>query len=894
MPVSTRQAATAAWKGWPVTDDPFRTGGGLEGFDQLVGAERDRLIGESVGSYRINGLIAEGGMGRVYHATRDDGEFDREVAIKVLPPGMGREHVQRFRQERQILASLSHPNIAQLYDAGFSDAGSLFLVMELIDGTPIDEFAKHRKLSPEAKARLVLSLCRTLAFAHSKLVVHRDLKPSNVFVTKDGDLKLLDFGIAKILEAPDSVTVASRPMTPRYASPEQLLNEPISVASDIYQVGLLFLSLFEQRDAGEPETHKSATERAVQKISITAASRLAERLPAELEAIINKCLQADAADRYSSASELAADLDNYLGGYPVAARNPTWRDRTGKFLRRNSVAASTVAVLVLMLLAANFLYLNALNRSRAAAELEAAKSAEVTEFLIDLFEQSSPQRASGEELTARQILEAGAARIGEELDRQPAIRADILRAIGRIYLSLGDWDLGNAHLESALDIQQSLYGTDDPRLAETYGYLAIVKHEMQDPDADPFAYSKKAIELHRRAHGEDLGLAKLLSEASVLEMFAKEDYAAAVTLLEQAMAIQDRELAADDPRRIYIYQQLLRAHERLGEFELAQAYGEKAVRIAEQAFGPEHARTSPPLFYLSRVMESRGQYAEAASLMRKVLAIDKRVYGEQDSRTGDTHLNLAHMLRMSGDLDGALRHAEQSVEVMRTALGSNHSQYAVALTVLGAARQEAGQFGAAEDLFREALDIVEATEGPEHTYTAYTLFLYGSLLADAGRYLDAIPVHQRALDIWTAVVGRGKPDSAKVELALGQDYLWAGELDRAEALLLSALRTHEEALPDDHLRLADNLVSIGDLRTLQQREADCGAPIRRGLDIRSARLPPSHPDVALAKAALANCLLLRGSSADARALLEQAYAIVRDAPSAAADRVRVLYRGAQK
>ncbi len=219
--------------------DSFKTGGGL--LELGAAMQEVTLEGRRLGNYRIESLIAEGGMGRVYRGTRSDGQFDRAVAIKVLPTGLGSEYTQRFEQERQILASLSHPGIAQLYDAGLSESGSLYLVMELIDGMPIDRYVRQENFGYREKTALVLTLAKTLAFAHSRLVVHRDLKPSNVFVSRSGELKLLDFGIAKILEVPDDVTVESRPMTPKYASPEQILNEPISVASDIYQIGLLFL-----------------------------------------------------------------------------------------------------------------------------------------------------------------------------------------------------------------------------------------------------------------------------------------------------------------------------------------------------------------------------------------------------------------------------------------------------------------------------------------------------------------------------------------------------------------------------------------------------------------------------------------------------------------------------
>jgi len=871
------------------TDDPFKTGGGLNELKAILDGNDEPLVGQTIGSYRILELLAEGGMGRVYKAARDDGQFDREVAIKILPPRMGGEHIKRFEQEQKILASLSHPNIAQLYDAGLSDSSGLFLVMELIDGVPIDEYARQRELSTKAKSGLMLQLSEALAFAHSKLVVHRDLKPSNVLVSTGGDLKLLDFGISKILEAQDSLTVESRPMTPRYASPEQLLDEPISVASDIYQLGLLFLALFEPRAGLEAETRTSATERAVKKKSITVASRIAARVPAELDAIINKCLRAEPAERYGSAGDLALDLRNFLGGFPVAARNPSWWIRSEKFLRRNAVASTVVGMLAILLLLGNFLYLVALSQSRIEAEVEAQKSADVTEFLIGLFESNQPYQASGEELTAKQILEAGALRVNEDLGRQPAIRAEILRAIGRIFHSLGDWERGAKHLESALTIQQSLYGDDDPRLADTYANLALLKYEAEEFTEKALEYYTKALKLHRQAYGDDLRYAGLLAESSILEMFINENYDRAVSILDEAMAIHDRELPPDDPERIFTLQQLLRAHERLGAFEKAQAYGERGVRIAEQAFGPDHAQVASPRFYLSRVLESQGHYAEAADLMRRVLDNDKRVYGERDTRTGSTYLNLAHMLRMSGALEEAIGYAERSVEVMRNAVGTKHSRYATAISVLGVAQQEAGEYAEAEALLRESVEIHESIEGPERTPVAYTLLLYGRLLAEMARYDEAIVAHRRALEIWTAVVGPGKPDSAKVELALGQDYLWAGELGQAEALIRSALDTHEQALPNDHLRLAENLVSLGELLTEQGDIEACRQPIDRGLEIRQRRLPVDHREVALAKAALARCLLLSGDAADAHELIREAYSVLANSKSAAARVVQKLY-----
>jgi len=873
----------------PVSQDDFRTGGALAWLEGTARQGDESLIGKQVGAYRLHALLGTGGMGSVFQASPVVDHADRDVAIKIFAPGLYRPGSEaRFTREARIQGRLVHPNIAHLYDAGISDQGWPYLVMELVDGEPIDRYCEGRDLSVEHRLRLVLQVARAVAFAHANLVLHRDIKPGNVLVDRAGQPKLLDFGIAKLLDGEATAeTAATRALTHGYASPEQIRGAAVTTASDVFQLGALLLAVL----TGRPPFEDQSLERAFERATVDAPPALprSDRLSGELRAVIGKCLAHDPADRYSDVNAFCDELQRYLDGYPVAARNPGLGTRTAKLLRRNPAASAAIASLVLVLLVGNVLYLQALTASRSAAQLEAEKASAVTEFLIGLFESNDPEQSSGETLTAAQLLDTGARRVDRQLASQPALHAEILTALGRIYFALRDFDASTRHFERALGIQSRLYGPEDPRLAEGYAGLARVKYELNSYNDEALEHYEKALRLHRAAHGEDAGYARLLSERAVLDMFVHERYEAALALLAEATAIQDRELPPEDPQRIFTLQQQLRAHERLGEFATAQRYGERAVALAEQAFGPEHPRVAASLFYLSRVLESQGRYGEAATAMEKVLAIDRTVYGEDDPRTADAYLNLAHMLRMSSALGKAIDAAERGVAAMGAARGSQNSAYATAVSVLAAARQEAGDYDTAEALHREALALFESVEGPTHSFTAYGLLLYGRYLAEVGRFEEAVTAHRRALDIWTAIVGPGKPDSAKVELALGQDYLWAGDLARAEPLILGALETHESALPADHLRLGDNLVALAELRTAQGRGGECQQAAEQGLAIRRGKLPESHLQVALAKAVLADCLLLAGAEHRGRQLFAEAREALADSRAFPAERLKARF-----
>ncbi|MGH7472284.1 MAG: serine/threonine protein kinase, partial [Longimicrobiales bacterium] len=441
------------------------------------------MEGKPVGPYRVVREIGHGGMGAVYLAERVDGQFEQQVALKLIKQGMDTEQfLRRFRAERQILARLQHPHIARLLDGGIDHDGRPYFALEYVAGEPIDRYCDARGLAVDDRLALFVDACRAVMYAHGNLVVHRDLKPAHILVTEDGQVRLLDFGIAKVLredeEASAGLTqVGIRALTPAYASPEQVRGEAVGTSTDVYSLGVILYELLtgarpydvEQRSPAEVERVVCHTEpeRPSTKVlhswgaSAQAAqtfgrahgvdvTRARRRLTGDLDVICLKALQKDPARRYPSVEALLEDIRRNLAGLPVLARPDAIGYRLAKFAGRHRVGLmGTAATLVLIASVAAF-YTVRLSNERDRAQQEAAKAEQVATFLRGLFEVSDPSESRGQTVTARELLDQGAQRIERELASQPVVRAAMMRVIGDVYHSLGLHTSAKPLLERAL------------------------------------------------------------------------------------------------------------------------------------------------------------------------------------------------------------------------------------------------------------------------------------------------------------------------------------------------------------------------------------------------------------------------------------------------------------
>lgn len=716
------------------SDYEFRTGGAFEHLSRLVDGfgYTDPLIGTQLSSYRIDRLIAEGGMGRVYVGHRVDGQFHRDVAIKVLPAGFNRERVRRFAQEREILARLSHPHIGQLFDAGVSEFGSLFLVMELVDGSPIDEYVYRESLHVDDVARLMSTLCEALTFAHAKLIVHRDLKPSNVFVSAEGELKLLDFGIAKMLESSEELTTDSRPMTLRYASPEQILNEPVSVASDIYQCGLLLAALLRSERSGTSDTPASATERANRKFSVRAERIVGRPLPADLLAIINKCLEADPADRYGSAGELAADLDSFLGGFPVRARNPGPALRAGKFLRRNWLPATAVALSGILIAASSAFYMYSLAKQRDAvlaanfvARTEAETANSVTRFLARIIAGANVIYTPEEPETVRDAVVKGAALLATELRDQPMVRARLAIELAGILNSMGEWAATRTMLDTALPELVAHPEVAFDQLWKLRSHAAYANYRLS------------AFDLARRQYEE------------IITVFGKAE------LLRHP-------IYADAWRRLALLER------RAGNHELALEH----IRRAEQVFDFHEGNREELANFLNHyglVLSSLRDFDAAIARYRRSIDVFRDVQGEACPRCAITMINLTEALRKTGRIDEAHETILEAQATFDRALGDDAGPWRGAILIeLASIANELGRYDQAVEYHRQADAHYAATVGEKSSLHALSLRNHALTHSDHGRCDRSIPLLEAARAVDLELFGNESPRVQRVDRHLSE------------------------------------------------------------------------------------------------------------------------------
>jgi serine/threonine-protein kinase len=640
--------------------------------------------GERIGAWRVLRELGRGGMATVFLAERADGAFRHLVALKLLRSvgggAGGEEAVRRFSQERQILATLNHPSIARLLDGGIDEKGRPYIVMEHVEGMPIDRFCEERRLSVEQRLELFKVVARALLFAHRHLIIHRDLKPSNIFVTGGGEVKLLDFGIAKLLEpeiagqdaAPRTRTVM-RLMTPEYASPEQVRGDPATTASDVYQLGLLLYELLtgtrayrlERATLGEAE--KVICTEVPKRPSTVVAAPLARRLRGDLDDIIEKALRKEPERRYPSPEQMIEDLERHRAGRPVTASRGTHAYRARKFVTRHRLSL-TMALLLASLLIGSAL--TATIQARRIAR-EAAATKRVKEILVSVFAAANPGNTKGEALAAEKMLDRGLAQIDAELAGEPEIQAELMSALGDAYNSRGLYGEAIPLLERSLAIRRSLPREDPLAIAKTARSLARNLHFMgRYDDAEP--YLREALAIRRRHLGEDsLLISENLTDLGSL-LQSKGNAAAAVPLLRRALAIQTRLTRPDDPGLGTPMRILGQALEDLGDHAAAEQLYRRSIAVLRQGLGPEDPVVAMGQDSLGRLLATQGDLAEADELLTANLALRRRLYGATHPTISVSLLNLGDLRQRQGRHGEARGLFGQASAMARDLLGADH------------------------------------------------------------------------------------------------------------------------------------------------------------------------------------------------------------------------------
>jgi serine/threonine-protein kinase len=810
----------------------------LEDLDGLVSDQPEGSVGASlavgrrVGPWRLLAPLGEGGMGEVWVAERADDTVEQRVAIKLLRRGLETDTLlRRFLRERQILARLTHPGIARLLDAGSTTDGRPFFVMELVDGRTITSWASERELGLEARLQLVIAVCNIVDFAHRNLVVHRDLKPSNMLVTRGGEVKLLDFGIAKLLE-PQAGTqmteLEARALTPAYAAPEQIRGEPATTGNDVYALGVLLYELLTAKlphrraarglsDLGA-ELEQESVERP-SSVARAAASPFARRLAGDLDTIVLSALRKEPERRYAKVEQLADDLQRYLTGQPVSARADTFAYRTQKFLGRHRwavVTAGLVAVTVALLVG---FYTARLAAERDRARLEAEKARRVSAFLTSLFELSDVERTKGVKLSVRDIVDRGAARLKRDLASEPELAASMLSLIGNLYNHLDMQQQAVPLLEEALATRRRLVGPLHPEVAASERELGIVLKELGHGDRAA-ALLRHALSIEEREPGRELEVAKTVAILAAVDGEAG-DYRAALAGLERAAALQARAGAA-------------------GETDLAQTL------------------TDEGHLYLSLDDSSR-----ALPLLQQAFAIRVRRLGPESPTTVASLLDVGAAQLETGNLDAALAAAQRVLVLAERAYGADHSLYAWGLGELGSVWRAKGQPAKARELYERAIRAFTAIYGAGSVPALIFRQSLAGLLAETGDLRGSLREHQAVLASYQRTLGEDHPrvgqalfEVAEARLALGRSQGAASEAAAArdaEPDMRRGLAIFRRQLRPDSNRLGEGLVALGDLLCRSGDAVEGTSLLREGVTV----LAPGHPGgdarLSAARAALRAC-----------------------------------------
>ena len=824
---------------------------------ELLELALDDREGGSLGPYRLLRRIGSGGMGTVYLARREDEHYRRDVAIKVLRSGLAStESYHRFIAERQILARLEHPNIARLYDGGSTDDGRPYLVMELIDGIPVDQYCDRHRLTVDQRLALFQKICAAVQHAHQNLLVHRDLKPGNILVTPEGEPKLLDFGIAKRL-APgldgdlQQTRTGLRMMTPSYASPEQVRGDAITTASDVYSLGVLLAELLAGRSPfpaatdvpyeieraiceQEPERPSLALFRRgspsaeeIAQARKTKPQTLRHRLQGDLDNIVLMALRKESRRRYGSAAALARDLEKHLQDLPVMARPDTLRYRTRKLLRRHRAAVAAAAVV--LLLATVFVASLVDQRRQFAQERDKARYA--LAFLVDTFRQADPNHTQGERLTARAILDQGAGRIARELSGQPDVQAAMMDAIGEVDFGLGRYAEAEPLLKRSLALRRQVFGPGSLEVAESLEHLAGLRNEHCDR-AGAESQLREALAIRRRRLGDgDIAV------ASTLNALGK-------TLAAKGVS------PATAP-------------------EIAALYLE-GLTIARRVEGPEGLTVAETLLALADLRRAQGSYAGAEHLSLEGLDIEEKALGDRDPRLWRDRSRLGDTLIEAGKFQEAEAVFRRNLKVQRRFLGPQHPDVASTLGGLATAINRQGRYTEAEALDHEVLALARSHDGPANWRVADALCNLAASLTGQSRTAEAIPLYEKALDIRRRTLGKKHWQVAQVLLLLAELHRTDKSFPKALQLANQARDIFEAGEGPDHPHTASALHEIGMSYLDQGRFAEAEPFLHRCLDIRHKRLEIHHPDLAQAQVALARCLLGKGRDGEAAALLQAA------------------------
>ena len=829
-------------------DRPLDPGAYLGSTSTLSGTA---AIGSTVDRYRLLALLGMGGMGAVYRAEQTGGVVRQHVALKLIKRGMDSEEiVARFLRERAILAQLEHPNIARLIDGGMSDAGQVWFAMELVDGQPISSWCDTHRLTIAQRIALFLDACAAVQYAHRNLIVHRDLKPGNIFVGADGSVKLLDFGIAKLLTADPRDGEATRSqmrlLTPEYAAPEQFDGGRVTTATDVYQLGLVLhllvcghraqrrgngafvtplAAVFSPRAGTVVKTagdHELATIAAARRIGPSALLRM---LRGDLSRIVQKALNDDPARRYESVGDLVEDLRRFLQGRPILARRDSTWYRARRFIARHKAGIATTALVVVALVGASLYSLEQARRAHA----QATRAESVRSFLLELFALNNPELRKGAALGVRELVDLGARRAESGLVDDVDTCIDLLGVVGSLYLSLGEPAAAIATLQRRREYAETRYAADDPRALRARIELAGAINES----------------------GEKAEQAQELGRSALASLPASGDGAT------RALRVDALEVLAE-------------AEMHSGHADAAIAFESERLGLLRETLPGTAPEIALAQTQLGSFLEQKGDTKGANEVISGAVDSLRNISVGNPALALVAQSDIAHVLTEHGRFDEAAFVVGENLALARQVYGTSHPTIANALFQRGQIERMRGasDFGVAS--FREALAMFERTYGPNNRVVATTLMSLGQALSQSGQHAQAVEVLERANALYLETVGPKHMYAAISASALAKARLRNGDAVAAERGFRDSLEKYAGTGNDAHIFAQAARSGLGESLFAQKRFAEA-EPLLRGAEEQFvAQFGAADFRSVETAIVLARCVAALGRNDESRRILEGA------------------------
>ncbi len=742
-----------------------------------------------IGPYRLMRKIGEGGMGQVWLAVQSE-PLRRQVALKLIHGGIFDPALQRrFQAERQSLASMDHPAIAKVFDAGATAAGQPYFVMEYVPGEPLTVYCDARKLTLPQRLKLFIGVCEGVQHAHQKAIIHRDLKPANILVVEvDGQPtpRIIDFGLAKIIEPiadlTDSPTRAEGLVgTPGYMSPEQAGGGDIDTRTDVYSLGVVLYELltgqlpfdtskwkqqplFETlRQMQQQETVRPSS-RAGEKTQAAATAaeqrrsepkRLASQIAGDLDWITMKALDKDRARRYGTPSDFASDVRRYLDHKPVHARPPSAAYQIAKYVRRHRVGVAMAALLALLFM--SFAVLQAVQLRRIARERD--RAGRIADFMTGMFKVSDPSEARGNQVKAREILDQASRNIDSGLARDPEMQAQMMMVMGKVYDNLGLYPQADSLLQRATAIRRSILGTGNPDTATSMLALAwTLGHEGHYTEAE--SLDRQVLDFRMRALGPENPDTLTAMDNLAVVLNDEGHYPEAEKLERQTLDIRRRVLGPDNLDIAVSMGNLATVLQMEARYSESERFYRDAIDFRRRILGADHPDTVTTMSNLANVLYREGRYSDAEKLILEVLEAQRRIFGPEHPLTLKTMNNLANVLDREHREAEAEKMCRETLDLQRRVLGSEHPETLMSMNNLTGILSREGKFVEAEELGREVLDIRRRVLGPEHPLTLRAMSNLSDSLTKLGNWVEADKLLRQALSIQRRVLAPDHPDTA--------------------------------------------------------------------------------------------------------------------------------------